>query len=163
MATKAKSKTKRAPTAAKAGAFAIERSHRASQTSNDHSRATAQACVLINGGAAIAMIAFLSKEGIDPRLLYAVPFSLLFYASGVFFGALMMYFATEAMDQWNMYWLARVDRDAQGANRYDRRARYWWRGYRCSFSLSILFHRGPCLQDGCTGQGSVEDDYQVHD
>jgi len=84
------------------------------------------------------MIAFLTKEGIDARLLYAIPFSLLFYAGGVFFGAMMMYFATEAMDQWNMYWEARVNKDVKAANKYERRAGNWWRGYRCSFVLSIF-------------------------
>jgi hypothetical protein len=42
-------------------AFAVERSHRDSASSNETARATAQAAILINGGAATAVLAFLAK------------------------------------------------------------------------------------------------------
>src|SRR4051812_8994365 len=56
--------------------FAAERSHRNSQVSNEHSRATAQAAIFINGGAATAVLAFLAKDKIDPFALRMIPIAL---------------------------------------------------------------------------------------
>jgi MFS family permease len=133
MAKKAKGRQPRKPSG-----FAVERSHRASHTSNEHSRATAQTSVLINGGAATAMIAFLAKEGIDPGLSRAVPLSLGLYAAGVLFGALMFYFATETMDRWNLYWEARANNQRGEVEKFETSAGRWWWGFRVSFVLSVL-------------------------
>src|SRR5437868_4622412 len=119
--------------------FAVERSHKISQTANEHARATGQACILINGGAATAVIAFLSKDKIDAALLMTVPRILAGYAVGVFFGALMMFCMTQAMEKWNLYWYFKshgasdsmADKSARGANR-------WAVGYNWCFVFSIM-------------------------
>jgi hypothetical protein len=117
--------------------FSEERSHKASLTSNEHSRAAAQACLLINGGAATAVLAFLARDKIDPTLFDSLPFALLGYTLGVASAAIMFILATESLDQYNQYWFWRV------ANKPDRSAsahlsgtRYW-RGFRWMFALTI--------------------------
>ena len=119
--------------------FAVERSHRASHVSNENSRATAQACILINGGAATAALAFLAKGALPAKLITIGAVSLTCYAVGVFMGALMMFCISQTMENWNLYWLARSytasDRDATDA---EFRARKWWGGYHLSFILCIV-------------------------
>jgi hypothetical protein len=46
--------------------YAGERSQQDSRISNENARAAAQSAVLINGGAATAVLAFLAKDKIDP-------------------------------------------------------------------------------------------------
>ena len=53
--------------------FAAKRSHQDSQISNENSRAAAQAAIFINGGAATAILALLSKDRIDPHLIRVIP------------------------------------------------------------------------------------------
>jgi hypothetical protein len=62
--------------------FVAERSHTASALAYDLCRVTAQACLLINGGAATAVLALLAKEKIDPILYSTVPWCLGLYALG---------------------------------------------------------------------------------
>jgi hypothetical protein len=118
--------------------FAAERSHKDSEISNEHSRATAQACILINGGAATAVLAFLTKDKIDPAIFSSVPWCLVGYAVGVFFGAFMMFCATQSMDYWHQHWEAIAQgkpRAAKGDN-----AEWWWTGfYRCFAATMACF------------------------
>ena len=119
--------------------FAVERSHRASQVANEHSRATAQACILINGGAATAAIAFLAKDNINPALLSSVPRCIAGYAVGVLFGSLMMFCMTQTMEQWSSYWYfnshGASNVKAASASKWAKR---WWVGYNCCFALTSL-------------------------
>ena len=118
--------------------FAVARSHKDSEISNEHSRATAQACILINGGAATAVLAFLAKDKIDPAIFYTVPWCLIGYAAGVFFGAFMMICATQSMDYWHQYWYA-ISFGALGAKE-TRAATNWWKGfYGCSVATMACF------------------------
>ena len=80
----------------------LERSKTLSQTANEHSRAGAQACILINGGAATAVIAYLAKDKIDPAIVPDVTYSLAGYAVGVFAAAVMLLFATLCLERWTM-------------------------------------------------------------
>lgn len=119
--------------------FAVERSHKASHTSNEHSRATAQACILINGGAATAVIAFLAKDNLQPAFLLTVPWCLVGYGVGVFFGALMMYCAMETMDYWNKYWFHKAHKSREfEISDAQANAEGWWFWFRWFFSLSVL-------------------------
>jgi hypothetical protein len=63
--------------------FAELRSHDASKISYDFQKVTAQSCLLINGGAATAVLALLAKDKVDPSLLKTVPWCLALYATGV--------------------------------------------------------------------------------
>lgn len=79
-------------------AFASERSHRDANASNDMGRAAAQAAILINGGAATAILAYLSKE------FGPVVWCLIGYALGVGAGAVMMYFRHRALEEYHLRW-----------------------------------------------------------
>lgn len=95
--------------------------------------------MLINGAAASAVIAFLTKDKIDPTLFKAIPWALAFYAVGVVCAAVAMYFMSESLDYWNCYWeyIAREesqeDIDEQG-NAADRS----WMPVRIFYGLAIL-------------------------
>jgi hypothetical protein len=67
-------------------AFATERSNNAAKAANENSRPMAQYALLIDGAAASAVIAFLSKDKIDPTILAAAPWALCLYAAGAVFG-----------------------------------------------------------------------------
>jgi len=119
--------------------FAVERSHRVSQIANEHSRAAAQACILINGGAATAAIAFIAKDNVTPALLELVPRCIAGYAIGVLFGALMMFCMTQTMEHWSLYWYWRSHGASEKkAEKAARAARWWWYGYNVSFAVTIL-------------------------
>src|SRR5262245_48124069 len=114
----------------------LERSKALSQTSNEHSRAGAQACILINGGAATAVIAYLAKDKIDATIVPDVSYSLAGYAAGVFFGALMLVFATQCLDNWSLYWLSRAGWEAD-TERFKQRANVWWNWYCFAAVLTV--------------------------
>gem|GEM_PF-3313272 len=121
--------------------FKIERSHKASLTSNEHSRATAQACLLINGGAATAVLAYLAKDKIAPNIFDTLPWALFGYTLGVFAGAVMLFCATQAMDHYNRFWLWSVKNpDAQDTADAYANGKWWWDRYYASFALAgVLF------------------------
>jgi hypothetical protein len=56
--------------------FATARSHEASKASYDLCKTIAQACLLINGGAATAVIALLAKDRVDVALLTYIPWGI---------------------------------------------------------------------------------------
>jgi hypothetical protein len=84
--------------------FAEERSHRDAVVSNETIRATAQAVILINGGAATAILAYLAKNGLDPFVLHQMSWCLAVYGVGVVFGACMMFCAIRSLDFYNVRW-----------------------------------------------------------
>src|SRR4029077_259242 len=84
--------------------FARRRSHQDSHDTTEHARAAAQAAILINGGAATAILAFISKEGTIARVLDVAAISLSLYALGVFFGAMTMLALANTAGHWNTYW-----------------------------------------------------------
>jgi hypothetical protein len=54
-------------------AFAYARSHEASKFAYETCKVIAQSCLLINGGAATAVVAMLSKDKVDQAALTWVP------------------------------------------------------------------------------------------
>lgn len=64
----------------------------------------AQAAMLINGAAATALIALLSKDKIDPHLFEAIPGSLWLYALGALLSWAGMFMMTECLDLFNKHW-----------------------------------------------------------
>src|SRR5882757_1195652 len=84
--------------------FAEERSHEAVKISYDFGKAAAQAGLIINGGAATAVIALLAKDKVDPIVFKTVPWCLTIYAIGVTASAVMMYCSMMHADNWNYYW-----------------------------------------------------------
>jgi hypothetical protein len=104
----------------------------------------AQYALLINGAAATATLALLSKENIKPEILAAIPISLIFYAAGVCAGALTMYFMTECLDYWNCFWEL-IARGEPKKDQDDMEAianRWWWYVRICFFVSIICFLAG---------------------
>lgn len=114
----------------------LDRSLELSKTSNEHSRAAGQACILINGGAATAVIAYLSKDKLDPIVIPDASISLGLYAAGVLFAALMIICATQCLDDYSMYWLRSTEGERHQAS-LDSGTR-WWYGYKFAGALSIV-------------------------
>jgi len=120
--------------------FAAARSNQDSKLSNENSRAAAQAAILINGGAASGLLAFLSKDKIDPHVLSQAALSLGAYAAGVFAGALMIFSMNQALKHWNASWI-RLLRDPRldvTDTPEDKLARPWFRFSNFAFACSII-------------------------
>ena len=119
--------------------FAIQRSCNAASAANENSRPMAQAALLINGAAASAVIAFLTKEKIDPILFQAIPWALATYAAGVVCAAIAMYFMTESLDYWNCYWeLIARDEPRVAIDEQEADANKSWVPVRIFFGLAIF-------------------------
>lgn len=82
--------------------FAAERSHNDAQAAIETARATAQALLWINGGAATALLVYLPKDTSHPRWLVAV---VLGYALGVLAAVVSNYFRTLALSSTTVGWL----------------------------------------------------------
>jgi hypothetical protein len=119
--------------------FAIARSCNAAIAANENSRPMAQAALLINGAAASAVIAFLTREKIDPIIFHAVPWSLSFYAVGVVASALAMFFMTESLDLWNEYWAMVLREESESEiSAQERAANIWWNLVRVFFGAAVV-------------------------
>jgi hypothetical protein len=119
--------------------FAELRSHDASKIAYDFQKVTAQSCLLINGGAATAVLALLAKDKIDPALLKTVPWCLALYAVGVAASAVMMFCAMMLAEKWNYFWyhFAYTADEARGrAN--EKKAGGWQKMVRASFVSAML-------------------------
>jgi hypothetical protein len=125
--------------------FAAERSHRDAQVSSETARATAQAAILINGGAATAVLAFLSKGDVARDLAkveHTASWCLAGYVLGVAFGALMMLCVARQLDEYHVHW--RVLAQPGWGNEYPARdrARRWWYAGHVAFAVSIALFVG---------------------
>jgi hypothetical protein len=108
--------------------FRIDRSINAAKAANENSRVMAQAAMLINGGAATAVIALLSKEQIDQNFYRAIPPSLWGYAFGAFFAWAGMFMMTECLDLFNKLWHERAESKPPGVIARTRKLAFvtWW-------------------------------------
>lgn len=119
--------------------FAETRSHEASKTAYDLCRVTAQSCMLINGGSATAVIAFLAKDKVEPVLYSTVPYALAGYATGLLFSALMMFSVMMMADYWNYYWYAvSYTKSDEDADRYELTACRWHKLVYVLFALALV-------------------------
>jgi hypothetical protein len=119
----------------------FKRSLELSKTSNEHSRAASQACILINGGAATAVIAYLSKDKLDPSVIPYVTWSLSGYCLGVLFAALMLFCATHALDYFSQYWLRRAD-EVEFESYLTTGYRWWYSYHSCTILTFFFFALG---------------------
>jgi hypothetical protein len=121
--------------------FAEERSHRDAGLSNENVRATAQASILINGGAATAILAFLAKDRLDPSVLKIASGCMAGYALGVLMGAAMLYCSSRSLDEYNVYWRLLAHPDSERDITKAKIAAYqWWLWIkRCFFGSILLF------------------------
>jgi hypothetical protein len=118
--------------------FAETRSHEAVKTSYDFSKAAAQAGLIINGGAATAVIALLAKDKVESIVFKTVPWCLTIYAIGVTASAIMMYCAMMHADKWNFYWYhLAYTANTPGAAESEAKANYWQNKIRVSFVVAM--------------------------
>jgi hypothetical protein len=118
------------------------------QAANDGARAATQVAVLINGGAATAILSFLStyltkSSTVPPAVLYAAALSLFGYATAVGFAAWSMWCASQAAGQYGLRWETYLDLDYGETERNAAEKQYleegdkWVRKHRAGFGISI--------------------------
>jgi hypothetical protein len=118
---------------------APDRATRDIQAANDSARAATQAALLINGGAATAILAYLSKDAHTPAsIMSAASVSLMAYALGVFFGACSVWCSSQASAKFGYYWEATIDEDKVGQDIFTKSGERWLLGHRIFFILSVL-------------------------
>jgi hypothetical protein len=118
--------------------FAESRSHDASKISYDFQKVTSQSCLVINGGAATAVIALLAKEKVDPAILKIVPWCLGLYAIGVAVSAFMMFSAMKRADGWNYFWYHFSYTTNEAETRANESNATWWeKAVQLSFTVAI--------------------------
>jgi hypothetical protein len=123
--------------------LAADRAERDLQTSGETARAAAQAAVLINGGAATAILAYLSKDAHTPsNVLRAGAIALAVYAIGVAWGAWSMWCSSQASAEWGYRWESVLDHDPVGEQQFTASAESWLFRHRGSMGLSILLFIG---------------------
>ena len=113
------------------------------QAANESARAATQAAILINGGAATAILAFLSnyltKTPAPPSaILSAAAWSLIGFAAGVGLGAWSMWCSSQAAAQFGLRWEAFLEGNAADEATYLAAGNSWLGRHRNSFGLSIL-------------------------
>jgi hypothetical protein len=119
--------------------FAVQRSHEASKFAYDSCKVIAQSCLLINGGAATAVVALLSKDKVDKALITWVPWGLVSYGLGVIFSAVMLFCVMMMADNWNYSWYWRSHgANEKYADETEDAAGWWRRGVFICFILPIL-------------------------
>ena len=119
--------------------FASDRSHKASEIAYDLCKVTAQSCLLINGGAATAVIAYLAKDNIDRALFHIIPWCLLGYGLGVLFSAVMMFCEMMNADYWNYHsYYTSYERNAASAESSSKIADRWHFSFYCAFILAVI-------------------------
>jgi hypothetical protein len=119
--------------------YAAKRSHQDALVSSENMRAAAQAAILINGGAATAVIAILAKENVSSYLLKFVPLALFGYALGVACGAMMVFCAGRALRYWGLSWREYMVDSAQKnlQDKYGADAKWWDLRMQWAFGASV--------------------------
>lgn len=119
--------------------FSAERSHKDSDVANENARAAGQAAILINGGAATAILAFLAKDKLDPTVLRSAPWCLVGYAIGVLAGAFMMFCSVRSSEEYTLHWQVRaLSLHAHNADAIANTAFNWQKRARRSFILALM-------------------------
>lgn len=125
--------------------LAIDRSNQDAEQSNDNLRAAAQAIILINGGAATAVLAFISAvlgkdKAVDPHIIGAAGYAIIFYAFGAGCGPFVIWFMNLALKHWNQSWQQVVKNPASeitGTKEHEL-ALPWYRWANLFLLLSIV-------------------------
>jgi hypothetical protein len=116
-----------------------ERSHHDAKAANDTARSTAQATILINGGAATAVLAFISKfDTITRAQLCPYAIAIGVFAIGVLSGALIYRFQTLYLEQWIVIHQGKATEDHQEVIARQRAATRWRRWEIRSFVIGMI-------------------------
>jgi hypothetical protein len=95
----------------------------------------------------------MSKDKLDPALARDIAISLAGYGIGALFGAAMIFFATQFLDRWNLYWLARAE--GRPTDSHALWGNVWWYVYygcgaitstrfvSASIWIALVFFRAP--------------------
>ncbi len=121
--------------------LARERSHQDAKATNDFARAMAQAAILINGGAATALLALASKHDqatVSKCALWFLVGGLAAYAAGIASGAVMVFFLHRSAQKWTIVWEGQarikpysnhiIDKARKRAGELRRQAYYFFYG-----------------------------------
>jgi hypothetical protein len=129
-----------------ANTFAATRSHKASEIAYDLSKSISQTCLIINGGAATALLTFVGT-GKATAIASVVPWVLSLYGLGAFASALMMFFIMLTADYWNYSWYAAVEpADEEESDFFEGRANRWHFLFYCAFLLAVgCFFAAGCI------------------
>jgi hypothetical protein len=102
--------------------FKCERSQADTAASHETARAATQAATLINGGAAAAILTFLSKQTLPPLdVIRAASISLIIYAFGMASGGFSTWCSSQSAAQYALMWEARITADSA----YERQRLSW--------------------------------------
>jgi hypothetical protein len=105
--------------------FQAERAHKDYQASIETGRAATQAAILINGGAATAILTFLSKQvPPPPEVVEGASVSLLFYTVGAACGAVSMWSSAYSSGSFGNKWEKDFFDEAKDQND-QKRAECW--------------------------------------
>lgn len=126
--------------------FGRSRSHDASKTAYDLCKVMAQSCLLINGGAATAVIALLAKQDAPPVLFAYVPYALCLYALGVALSTVTIYCIMMMADHWNYFWYyASYLNDQTSAAEMEEIADRWQKRMVSGFQATIVMFVIGCV------------------
>jgi 4-hydroxybenzoate polyprenyltransferase len=119
--------------------FQAERAHKDYQASIETGRAATQAAILISGGAATAILTFLSKQmPPPPEVVNGASWSLLFYTVGVACGAVSMWSSAYSSAFFGNNWEKDFFNRTEDQKDYQRRAKCWQSIHRVFMWLSFL-------------------------
>jgi hypothetical protein len=125
--------------------FAQSRSIEDSKAAYDLCKTIAQYCLLINGGAATAVVALLAKDKPDQSLLIFVPWGLAGYALGVVVSAFMLYCVMMMADGWNDHWYyLSYELDQVKADDAETSANKWQKRMNNTFGFAIACFAISC-------------------
>jgi hypothetical protein len=122
--------------------LARERSHHDARAANDLFRAAAQAVILINGGAATALIAFAEGKGPLATVPNYVAIALILYAIGAMLGAAMTFAAAQSAQYWLQRWelvALGVSDKSKSVQTNERAGDKWSKVTRLAFLFGVLF------------------------
>jgi hypothetical protein len=119
-----------------------ERARDDARMANHFGRSGMQACILINGGAATALLAYSHAGGAiamapTSLLRLVIPLALTLYAGGVFLGASAFMNASEALSQWMLSHEGRGS-SASGDELWSSARSFVFWGLRCFAAASII-------------------------
>jgi hypothetical protein len=104
-----------------------QRSIESEKTWEGHTRVTAQTAMIINGGAATAILAFLSKET-NPLFMKVAAVGIIVFAIGVCLGALTLWATAHATSWISSYWYGVAEGATQRRLDEDDKKNRWWIG-----------------------------------
>jgi polyferredoxin len=116
---------------------ASERSHQDARTHTDFVRAAGQAVILINGGAATALLAFVSAARGNVDMARA-PYALLAYVLGVVCGSLVFFCMSCSLHLWSQVWAGDALDYAPKVGKLRKPANRWRKAAYLSFGAGIV-------------------------